>query len=97
VGTHKDEAFRQAVSDSSLQDPMPTLENLARSVGLHVDEVVLHALVRWVAAGSEALMTLDSLVLEDLIAARRRDDWRAVAGIIDWLEVGRSPPKERSK
>lgn len=69
---------------------MPTLEALARSVGLTVDEIVHHALVRWVAAGSEALMSLDSLVLEDLIAARKREDWAAVAGIIDWLEVGRS-------
>lgn len=89
MGTDKHEAFRQAVRDSSLQDPLPTLENLAREVGLTVDQVVHHALVRWVAAGSEALMTLDSLAFGDLIAARKRQDWNAVAGIIDWLEVGR--------
>lgn len=84
------EAFRRAVQGSSLQDPMPTLKALARSLGLSVDEIVHHALVRWVAAGSEALMSLDSLALEDLIAARQREDWTAVAGIIDWLEVGRT-------
>jgi hypothetical protein len=86
----KHEAFRQAVQGSALQDPMPTLEALAGSVGLTVDEIVHHALVRWVAAGSEALMSLDSLALEDLIAARKREDWKAVAGIIDWLKVDRS-------
>lgn len=89
MGTDKHEAFRQAVHESSLQDPIPTLANLARSVGLSVDQVVNHALVRWVAAGSEALMSIDSLALNDLIAARKREDWNAVAGIIDWLEVGR--------
>jgi hypothetical protein len=48
-----------------------------------------HALVRWVAAGSEALMSVDPRVLEDLRDARQREDWAAVAGIIDWLESGR--------
>jgi hypothetical protein len=47
-----------------------------------------HALVRWVAAGSEALMSLDPRVLQDLIAAREREDWVAVAGIVDWLSSG---------
>jgi hypothetical protein len=84
------EAFREAVRASGLQDPMPTLRRLARSVGSSVEAIVHHALVRWVSAGSEALMTLDSLALEDLIAARKREDWEAVAGIIDWLEAGRS-------
>ena len=27
-------------------------------------------------------------VLRDLVAARRREDWDAVAGIVDWLEAG---------
>jgi hypothetical protein len=47
-----------------------------------------HALVRWVASGSEALMAIEPHVLQDLIDARRREDWTAVAGIIDWLESG---------
>ncbi|MEA2493481.1 MAG: hypothetical protein QOJ29_1392 [Thermoleophilaceae bacterium] len=47
-----------------------------------------HALVRWVAAGSEALMSLEPRVLEDLVAARQREDWAGVAGIIDWLSSG---------
>jgi hypothetical protein len=48
-----------------------------------------HALVRWVSAGSEALLATEPRVLQDLIDARRREDWQAVAGIIDWLESGR--------
>ena len=47
-----------------------------------------HALVRWVSEGSEALLTIEPRVLQDLIAAREREDWTAVAGIIDWLQAG---------
>ena len=86
----RDEAFREAVRTSALQDPMPTFKRLADSVGLSVDELIHHALVRWVAAGAEALITIDSLALSDLFDARKRNDWTAVAGIIDWLEAGRS-------
>jgi len=54
-----------------------------------VDDLIHHALVRWVSAGAETLMSLDPKVLDDLIDARRREDWTAVAGIVDWLEAGR--------
>lgn len=91
------EAFRQTVRASALQDPMPTLKALAKTVGLSAEEIVHHALVRWVAAGSEALMALDSLALQDLIAARKRADWKAVGGIIDWLEAGRSDKGHRER
>jgi hypothetical protein len=33
-------------------------------------------------------MAVEPQVLRDLVAARRREDWTAVAGIIDWLEAG---------
>jgi hypothetical protein len=67
---------------------MPTFAALARSTGIPVDELVHHALVRWVSAGSEALMAVEPQVLRELIDARRREDWRKVGGIIDWLEAG---------
>jgi hypothetical protein len=53
-----------------------------------VDDLMHHALVRWVAAGAEALMSLDPRVLQDLADARSREDWATVAGIIDWLQAG---------
>ena len=83
-----DANFRSAVRDSGRVDPLPTLTALAASTGLGVEEVVHHALVRYVSAGSEALLSLEPQALRDLIEARRREDWRAVAGIIDWLEAG---------
>ena len=53
-----------------------------------VEDLMHHALVRWVAAGSEALLSLEPRALQDLIEARRREDWGSVAGIIDWLQSG---------
>jgi hypothetical protein len=84
----EDREFARAVERSRLQDPSATLENLSLATGVPVDDLVHHALVRWASAGSEAIMALDPQVLRDLIAARRREDWPAVAGIIDWLELG---------
>jgi hypothetical protein len=78
-------AFAELVESTRLQDPMPTFENLSRTTGIPVEDLVHHALVRWTAAGSEALMALEPEVLRDLVAARRREDWQAVAGIVDWL------------
>jgi hypothetical protein len=72
-----------------VQDPRPAFERLSQEVGVPVDDLMHHALVRWVAAGSEALMTIEPRALQDLIDARRHEDWATVAGIIDWLESGR--------
>jgi len=55
-----------------------------------VDQLIHHALVRWVAAGSEALLAVEPRVIQELVEARRREDWAAVAGIIDWLDAARS-------
>ena len=67
---------------------MPTFTVISEATGIPVDDLVHHALVRWTAAGSEMLMSVDPLTLHELVAARRREDWRAVAGIIDWLASG---------
>ena len=69
-------------------DPMPTFRALAEATGVPVETLVHHALVRWASAGAEALMAVEPQVLRELIEARRREDWPAVAGIIDWLEAG---------
>ena len=80
--------FARTVEASGAVDPMPTFRNLSEATGVPVDALVHHALVRWASAGAEALMAADPQVLRDLIDARRRDDWSAVAGIVDWLEAG---------
>jgi hypothetical protein len=81
-------AFADAVAASRLQDPRPTFERLSQETGVPVDDLMHHALVRWVSAGSEALLSIEPRVLQDLADARRHEDWAAVAGIIDWLQAG---------
>ena len=81
--------FARRVEDARLMDPAPTFEALSRATGVPTDALVHFALVRWVSAGSEALLSIEPQALQDLIDARGREDWVAVAGIIDWLATGR--------
>ena len=80
--------FARQVESSGHVDPMPAFENLSRATGVPVDALVHHALVRWASAGAEALLAIEPQALRDLIAAREREDWDAVAGIVDWLRAG---------
>jgi hypothetical protein len=81
--------FARRVADARAVDPMPTFANLSAETGVPADDLVHYALVRWASAGAEALMSIRPEVLDELAAARSREDWPAVAGIIDWLESGR--------
>ena len=81
--------FARQVGLSALQDPMPAFHNLSDVTGVAVDDLVHHALVSWVSAGAEALLSLEPQALQRLVEARRREDWEAVAGIVDWLASGR--------
>ena len=82
------QTFRDSVALSRLADPRPTLENLARNTGLTYEDVVHNALVRYASSGAEALLAWEPHALRELIAARKAEDWKKVAGIIDWLEAG---------
>ena len=81
--------FARRVADARAVDPMPTFAALSAETGVPLDDLVHYALVRWASAGAEALMSVEPQVLDELLAARAREDWSAVAGIIDWLESGR--------
>ena len=81
-------AFADAVAASRLQNPLPTFERLSQETGVAVDDLIQHALVRWVSEGSEALLSLDPRVLDQLTEACDREDWGAVAGIVSWLRSG---------
>jgi hypothetical protein len=80
--------FARQAELSLAVDPTPTFENLSKATGVPVATLVHFALVRWVSAGSEALLSIEPQALRDLIAARRDEDWPKVAGIVDWLEAG---------
>ena len=81
--------FARRAEDARLVDPMPAFEALSSATGVPVEAIVHIALVRWASAGAEALLSVEPQVLDELIDARHREDWPAVAGIIDWLETGR--------
>ncbi|HEX6351225.1 MAG TPA: DUF6027 family protein [Candidatus Dormibacteraeota bacterium] len=87
-GADPDQNFRDAVALSKLVDPMPTLRALAGHTGLTVEDVVHHALVRYASDGAEALLALGPHSLRELVAARKAQDWKKVAALIDWLEAG---------
>ena len=80
--------FAAQAERSLLVDPMPTFSALSEVTGVPLDTLVHFALVRWASAGAEALLAVEPQVLRDLIAAREREDWAAVAGIVDWLAAG---------
>jgi hypothetical protein len=80
--------FARQAEAALVVDPKPTFESLSAATGVPVDVLVHYALVRWASAGAEALLAVEPQVLRDLVAARKREDWAAVAGMIDWLEAG---------
>ena len=80
--------FAAQAEASLVVDPLPTFAALSQETGVPVETLVHFALVRWASAGAEALLAIEPRVMHDLIAARRREDWAAVAGIVDWLEAG---------
>ena len=82
-------AFARHVEATKAVDPLPTFRALSEATGVPVDDLVHYALVRWASAGAEALISIEPQALRDLIDARRREDWAAVAGIVDWLDAGR--------
>jgi hypothetical protein len=81
--------FAERARASLAVNPQPTFTALSQETGVPVEVLTHYALVRWVSAGAEALISTDPAVLDELIDARGREDWEKVAGIIDWLEAGR--------
>lgn len=91
--------FKRDVAAGALVDPLPTLQNLADYVGLPVGAVVRHALVKWVSAGSDALLEVGPAWVRRLAEpvgraeAAGTDDARLAAyeelrGLLGWLAAG---------
>jgi hypothetical protein len=85
-------AFRAELRDSQLLDPIPGLTALAESLGVPPEQVVHHALVRWSAAGSEALLASPPDLLVALRDAADAGDAARVRGIVDALLAGWDAP-----
>jgi hypothetical protein len=87
VADHAD--FAAQVAAARLQDPHPAIRNLSAFTGVPVDDLEHYALVKFVAAGSEAILACGPDPLAELVEARRAEQWDRVAGIIDWIASGR--------
>lgn len=97
-----DANFKRDVALRSPIDPLPTLERLAHNVGLPLGAVCRYALVRWVSAGSEALLELGPAWVRRLLepverAERAASDEARLAAyhelrqILSWLAAGLEP------
>lgn len=91
--------FKREVAAGALVDPLPTLQNLADYVGLPLGAVVRHALVKWVSAGSDALLEVGPAWVQRLAEPVARaevtgtDEARLAAyeelrGLLGWLAAG---------
>ena len=91
--------FKREVAAGALADPLPTLQNLADFVGLPVGAVAHHALVKWVSAGSDALLEVGPSWVRrlaepvDRAEAVGTDEARLAAydelrGLLGWLAAG---------
>lgn len=91
--------FKREVAAGALVDPLPTLRNLADYVGLPVEAVARHALVKWVSAGSEALLEIGPAwvrrLAEPVVGAEaagtdeaRLAAYQELRGLLSWLATG---------
>ena len=91
--------FKQAVTDSSKADPLPTFAELSALTGVPVPALLRYALVRWTSEGSEALLALGPRTVERLWAlieaaeqegtdAARLAAYQEVRGTLSWLRAG---------
>ncbi|MFM9018802.1 MAG: DUF6027 family protein [Actinomycetota bacterium] len=80
--------FRAEVAASRMVDPLPGIEVLATELGVPVDDVVHHALVRWSSAGSEALLAAPPEMLVALREAADAGEVARVRGIVAALLAG---------
>lgn len=98
-----DAGFRRLVTEYSRIDPMPTLEALGRSKRIPVGALAGFVLARYCCSGSDALLELGPRVVSEMAGIVRKAEaagtdearlaaYRALAGIVSWLEVPLSDP-----
>src|SRR5438094_976640 len=58
--------FKAEVAAYTVADPLPTLEQLSAETGIPVPCLARYVLVKWAASGSEALLAMGPVVLEQM-------------------------------
>ncbi len=101
-----DAGFRSMVREYSRLDPLVTLETLSRNKNIPLGALVKFILARYSASGSEALMEMGPIVIqqmadiveqaEDKATDRARlEAYAALRAIVSWLQVPVSDPDWR--
>lgn len=95
--------FKAEVAAYSVADPLPTLENLSQATGIPVPALARYILVKYVASGADAILTMQPLVIrqmEEHVAkaeaagteAARLHAYEALRQMIAWLSLGAESP-----
>ena len=98
--------FKAEVAAHTLEDPLPTIENLARDTGIPAGSLVRYVLCRWAGSGAEALMAMPPVVfvqMQAIIAAAetvgtieaRAEAFDSLSAIVHWLQAGVEMPAWR--
>ncbi len=101
-----DAGFRSMVREYSRLDPLATLETLSRNKDIPLGALVKFILARYSASGSEALMAMGPIVIQqmaDIVEQAegkatdqaRFDAYAALKAIVSWLQVPLSDPDWR--
>lgn len=92
----KDANFKADVALYAQADPLGTLDNLSKEVGVPVGGLVHYVLARWASAGSAALLEMGPSVAQRMwehVEHAETDDeklaaFEAVKQMISWLVAG---------
>ena len=94
----RDANFKAQVAEYTRNDPWPTIQRLSENTGIPAEALVRYVLVRWTAAGSEALMALGPRTVEELwevvtsaedagTDAAKLDAFAKLRDMLSWLRV----------
>lgn len=93
--------FKAEVAAYSVQDPMPTLENLSSATGVPIPSLIRYILVKYTASGADALLTMPLMVVEQMAQQLAQAEktgtteakiaaYDALRQIVEWLRLGES-------
>ena len=97
--------FKAEVANYTVADPLPMLENLSEATGIPVGCLARYVLVKWAASGSEALLAMEPIVIQQMNEHIRRAEaadtvdarlkaYEALRQMIEWLGANHEQPAE---
>lgn len=94
--------FKADVANYTVADPLPTLDNLSEMTGIPVPCLIRYVLVKWAASGSEALLTMEPIALQQMrdhiqraelehTDTARLEAYAALRAMIEWMAMTEQP------